>query len=595
MLQPRRLCPLRRMGDHRPVTVSTRLRRLAGVVFAGCVVVWAPALAAQSPQVPPLSGSPLGSYLAARHAGAQRDSTAAATYYRSALRADPRNSELLERTFLAVLADGDIETAARLAERAVNLDRNGRLARLVLGVRALKQKRYKSARPNLQQAVHGPITDLAPTLLVAWAQFGAGDWQEAVETIDKLGGPEWYNLFKHLHAGLILDLAGRRKEAGKRLQQAHKMDPTMLRAVEAYGSWASRHDKANALAIYEEFEKVLPRHPLITEAIARVKRGQPVPQIATSPATGAAEALYGIGASFGRRGGEDLGLIYLQLAIHLSPSHALALLSLADLYETLKKPEEALKIYAKVPKASPLYRNAAIQQAINLDGLERTKEAKDSLQKLIAQQNDDRDAILALGNILRARKQFAECADVYSKVTDNIRDPQKSDWTVFYFRGICYERSKQWDKAEVDLKKALELFPDQPHVLNYLGYSWVDQGRNLDEGMAMIRKAVEQRPDDGYIVDSLGWAYYRLGNYEEAVKHLERAIEIRPEDPTINDHLGDAYWRVGRKLEATFQWAHARDLKPEAEELAEIEKKLKEGLAEEPVAARQAKKPDTGG
>jgi Flp pilus assembly protein TadD len=169
---------------------------------------------------------------------------------------------------------------------------------------------------------------------------------------------------------------------------------------------------------------------------------------------------------------------------------------------------------------------------------------------------------------------------------------------VFYFRGVCYERSKQWDKAEIDLKKALELFPDQPHVLNYLGYSWIDQGIHLDQGMAMIRKAVEQRPDDGYTVDSLGWAHYRLGNFDEAVKHLERAIEIRPEDPTINDHLGDAYWRVGRKLEATFQWAHARDLKPEPEELAQIEKKLKDGLADDtPAAARadQAKKPDKGG
>jgi tetratricopeptide (TPR) repeat protein len=596
-LHLRRASPIRRMGDHRAVTVSTRLRRLAGAAFAGCVVAWAPAIAAQS-QIPPLSGSPLGSYLAARHAGAQRDATAAATYYRSALRADPRDPELLERTFLAVLADGDVEIASRYAERAVNLDRNGRIARLVLGVRSLKQKRYKVARPSLTKAVQGPITDLAPTLLIAWTQFGAGDWRGAVETIDKLGGPEWYSLFKNLHAGLILDLAGRQKEAGKRFQQAHKLDPTMLRVVEAYGSWASRHEKAQAQTVFEEFDKVLPRHPLIIDALARVNRGQPVPQIVNTAAGGGAEVLYGIGSSFGRRGGEDLGLLYLQLSIYLAPNHALALLSLADLYENLKKPDQALKVYAKVPKVSPLYRNAAIQHAVNLDTLERTAEAKEQLEKLIVQRGDDREAILALGNILRARKQFAECADVYAKAIEGIPEPQKSDWTVFYFRGVCRERSKQWDQAEADLKKALELFPDQPHVLNYLGYSWVDQGRHLDEGMAMIRKAVEQRPDDGYIVDSLGWAYYRLGNFDEAVKHLERAIEIRPEDPTINDHLGDAYWRVGRRLEASFQWAHARDLKPEPDELAQIEKKLKEGLTDDLPAAAQAdksKKPDKGG
>jgi tetratricopeptide (TPR) repeat protein len=579
------------------VIVSTRLRRLSGVVCVACVVAWAPALAAQSP-IPSLAGSPLGSYLAARHAGAQRDSSAAATYYRTALRADPRNSELLERTFLAVLADGEVDVAARLADRAVNLDRNGRLARLVLGVRSLKQKHYKSARPNLLKAVQGPITDLAPTLLVAWAQYGAGDWRGAVETIDKLTGPEWYGLFKNLHAGLILDLAGRHKDAGKRFQEAYKLDPSTLRTVEAYGSWASRYDEAKALSVFEDFDKVLPRHPLITEAIERIKHGRSVPQIVNSPQTGAAEALYGIGASFGRRGGEDLGMLYLQLAVYLAPHHSLALLSLADLNETLKKPEQALKVYAKIPKNSPLYRNAAIQRAINLDSLDRTDEAKDQLEKLIAQNGEDRDAILALGNILRARKRFAECADVYSKAIKTIEKPEKSDWTVFYFRGVCYERSKQWDKAEADLKKALELYPDQPHVLNYLGYSWIDQGKHLDQGMAMIRKAVEQRPDDGYIVDSLGWAHYRLGEYDEAVKNLERAIEVRPEDPTINDHLGDAYWRVGRKLEATFQWAHARDLKPEPDDLAQIEKKLKQGLPDQGTPAAQAdksKKSDKGG
>ena len=159
---------------------------------------------------------------------------------------------------------------------------------------------------------------------------------------------------------------------------------------------------------------------------------------------------------------------------------------------------------------------------------------------------------------------------------------------IYYFRGICYERSKQWPKAEVDMKKALELSPDQPLVLNYLGYSWVDQGVNLDEGMRMIRRAVEQRADDGYIVDSLGWAYYRMGDFENAVKYLEQAVELKPEDPTINDHLGDAYWRIGRRLEARFQWAHARDLKPEPEDLEKIQEKLKSGLPDEPPPTTSA-------
>ena len=179
-----------------------------------------------------------------------------------------------------------------------------------------------------------------------------------------------------------------------------------------------------------------------------------------------------------------------------------------------------------------------------------------------------------------------------------VATPEKANWPIFYFRGICYERDKQWDKAEADLKMALTLFPDQPHVLNYLGYSWIDQGINLDEGMKMIRRAVEQRSDDGYIVDSLGWVYYRTGDYAEALKHLERAVELKPDDPTINDHLGDVYWRLGRTLEAIFQWSHARDLKPEPDELVKIQQKLKTGLPDEPSSAADAakpKKPGNGG
>jgi Flp pilus assembly protein TadD len=216
---------------------------------------------------------------------------------------------------------------------------------------------------------------------------------------------------------------------------------------------------------------------------------------------------------------------------------------------------------------------------------------------LVAEHPSDVDAIMALGNILRARKSFAECADVYSKGITAIGTPEKPNWLIFYFRGICNERNKNWDQAEKDLKEALKLFPDQPHVLNYLGYSWIDQGSNLDEGMRMIRRAVEQRPDDGYIVDSLGWAYFRLGNYDEAVKNLERAVELKPDDPTINDHLGDAYWKTGRTLEANFQWSHARDLKPEPEDLVKIKQKLASGLSDDtsPTAAAAKKKPGDGG
>src|ERR1700722_13010710 len=534
-----------------------------------------------------------GSYLAARHASVERDAASAATFYRSALRTDPKNNELLDRAFISSLADGDIDEAVKLADRILSVDKTNRVARLVIGVRDLKQKKYASAQTNINQSIRGPITDLVATLLSGWAAYGAGDAKGAVATIDKLAGPEWYPIFNDLHAGMILELAGKEKDAGVRLERAYKLEDSMLRISDEYARWLSRNkDDAAAIAVYEAFDKKLARHPLVMEGLRDTRAGKKLPPLVDSPQSGAAEALYGIGATLTRRGGEDLALVYLQLALYLAPNHPLALLSLADLYESVKKPAMAIKVYERMPASSPLKRNAQIQLATNLDAADRSEEAIKILKGVTAEDPKDIEAIMALGNIERGRKKFADCTETYSQGLAAIPEPnEKTNWVYYYYRGICEERSKQWSKAEVDMRKALELQPEQPHVLNYLGYSWIDQGINLDEGMKMIKRAVEQRPDDGYIVDSLGWAYYRIGNYDDAVKNLERAVELRPEDPTINDHLGDGYWRVGRTLEAKFQWAHARDLKPEPEDLPKIEAKIENGLPEDvPASAASADK-----
>jgi tetratricopeptide (TPR) repeat protein len=581
------------------VTHSLLFRHVA-VIGAVAVLSLASARAAQAPTEQDIvRDNPAGNYLAARHAGVERDAAAAAAYYLNVLKSDPHNPDLLSRAFLSVLTDGDVDQAGKLAEKVLAIDHTDRIAHLVLAVRALKQKQYSLARQNSAQSVHGPVTDLTAALLSAWALDGAGDAHAAVDEMDRLTGPDWYGVFKDLHAGLIFDLANAKKEAGKRYESAYKADPTALRTVQAYGRYLSRYGgKAAALKIYQDFDKQLPDHPLVKQEISEISDGQKLPPLVDSAQAGAAEALYGIGASIGRRGGEDLALIYLQLALYLEPTHSMALLSLADLYETLKKPDLAVKVYDRIAPTSPLSGSAEIQLAIDLDALDQTDEAKKRLEHIIADHPKDSEALIALGNIERERKDFTGCATTYGKAIDTLAAPDKSNWVMFYFRGICYERSDQWPKAETDMKKALELYPDQPLVLNYLGYSWVDKGMHLDEGMDMIRRAVEQRPDDGYIVDSLGWAYYRTGNYDEAVKNLERAVLLKPDDPTINDHLGDAYWRVGRTLEAHFQWSQAVDFKPEADELATLQKKLKDGLPPDTsnsADAIKAKKAGNGG
>ncbi len=562
--------------------------RPGAAILAALAALGATSLGAGSPALadaPPADfiarSAPAGNYLAARLAISERDTAAASAYYRELVRIFPRNGELLERAFLTQLAEGSIDEAVDLAQRIVRIDPEHTLARLVLGVRAIKTKQYVTARSNLRRAGQGAIAELNSTLLGAWSQFGSGNARAGVAAIDALQGPEWYAAFKDLHAGLILDAAGVKKEAGQRLEAALKVDPRTLRVVDAYGRWASRNgNKKLAIETYEAFDKLVPNDPLVARSLEQLEAGRTLPALITTPAAGAAEVLYGLGSALGRQGGEDLALVYLQLGRWLDPSHPLIDITLADLFESMKRHEDAIALYQQVPASSPFKVNAEVQRALNLDAAGKFDDARTALDKVVAANPKDMRALMALGDVLRSNEKYPEAAEVYTKAIDQLQAPTGNNWMLYYFRGTAFERTKQWEKSEADLKKALELKPDQPHVLNYLGYSWIDQGVNLDQGTEMIRKAVALRPDDGFFIDSLGWAYYRTGHYDEAVRELERAVELKPNEAVINDHLGDAYWKVGRKLEARFKWNHARDLKPEPDELADIERKIAVGLDE---------------
>ena len=514
---------------------------------------------------------------------AKRDYERAYADFRAAFGHDPGSSDLLEANFTAAVITGDIDRGAELAQRIVDAKRNDTLARLVLAARAIKEKQYQTVRQVFAPSGRGSPGDLESVLLSAWALYGASNVRAATSAVDRLSGSQWNLLFRHYHAGLIFDLAGNAKEAGRRFEQAYKLDAKALRVVEAYGSWTARNGrKDEATRIFDGYETVYARHPVIQSALRMIGNDRNPPLQVGSAQAGAAEVFYGL--AYSRRENPEVSLLYLHLALYLAPEHELARYSLGEFYEA-DNPQLAVKTYEGVAQDSPLRRHTDIQIAFALDKLDRTDEAKARLQKLIAENPMDRDALLALGNLLRGRKQFAEAGEAYSKVIAQIATPKQADWTTFYFRGICFERTEQWDKAEVDLKKALELLPDQPHVLNYLGYSWIDQGMHLHEGLRMIRRAIEQRPDDGYMVDSLGWAHYRLGNFDEALKHIRRALELVPRDPTIADHLGDAYWQLGGKAEARELWARAVSFKPDPKDLAKIEEKLR---ASQPAAVAPA-------
>jgi tetratricopeptide (TPR) repeat protein len=530
-----------------------------------------------------------GNFLAAQQASRNHDIEAAATYYRNALVADPQNPVLIQSAFQLLLADGRIKDALPLAERILARDKNNHLARLTLGIEAFKRGNFERARSHFAQMqpradanVPATILELTATLLAGWAYEGQNDTDTALKIIDRLKGPDWYDVFKNYHTGLIDEMAGRKADAARRIGDAYKADSTGLRIVDADARNLARQGKKDeALAVLDAFDKQTPDHPLVKALRADIASGiipQPLIQTAQS---GAAELLFGIGAAIGREGGEEIAAVYLQLALWLDPKAELALITLASVQGQLKQYDKAVSLLEQVPPNSRLKPMVDIQISRYYNVLEKFDKAKERLTGLVKANPKDIDAVMALGDVFRAMKDFGEAANVYTQAIDGLPKIGAADWSLFYYRGISYERTKQWSKAEPDFFKAIDLNPREPHVLNYLGYSWIDMGINLDKGLDLIKKAVALAPDDGYIVDSLGWAYYRLGRYEDSARELERAVALKPEDPVINDHLGDAYWRVGRKLEATFQWAHSRDLKPEPDDLARTLDKLKNGIKDD--------------
>lgn len=530
-----------------------------------------------------------GNYLAAIVAGAERDTLAASTFFREALRDDPNNQDLIDRAFVAALANGNMAEAASLSARVIAHDKNNGLAHLTRGVDLFKNRRYAQARAEFSKGGGEHRQDITTTLLTAWSYAGAKDTRKALQTLDKLND-EPFIVFRDYHAALIADLGGDKAEAEKRFKSAYAAEKNTLRLVDAYARFlASRGQRDEAKKIYEGFNEVAPNHPIIVAALAALNEGKPLPPFVRTPDEGAAEVLYGLGAVGGRQGDELASLIYLRLSLNLAPENALAIITLGDVYERMKQQEMAIDLYDSVPKDSPLRVNADVQAALILETIGKSKEATEHLAAVVAANPKNQEALTALGNLQRARKLFPDAAATYTRVLELQPKNDKSQWLIYYYRGIANERRKDWKAAEADLKKALELNPDQPLVLNYLGYSWVDQGINLDEAFKMLRRAVDLRQRDGYVVDSLGWAYYRLGRYDDAVRELERAIDLKPSDPVINDHLGDAYWRVGRKLEAQFQWNHARDLGPDPDDLPKILDKIKNGLNEPAVANASGK------
>ena len=565
-----------------------RVKRLTLLSAVSLLVLPLSAIAQTSPQPgrSPATDSTAavtlsGRYLAARVAEQDHDYENGVAQLDPALVQNPNDADLVYAAFRLRLYAGRFDAAALLAPSVLQAKPGDGFANLVLAVQQIKKGDYRGAETQLgrigSENQLGPLKDY----VLAWLKAGEKDYSTARQLLSKLkpAAGERAQAPALVIDAQVDEMAGDRAAAEAKYRRALELDPSGLRIVVSVTEGLRRLGKnGDAQALLKAYADKYGDSVVLDGLLAP---NQPTPK-PPSPALGIADIMFdimGILSSDPRNQRTDLALIFGRFAVELNPAHDFAWLMISGIYEQFQILPQEVKALGKIGPTSPLYWQARLRIATLEAQENRFDKAVTQLKALIAEKTDRIDAALTLADLMRGKERFADAVSAYDMAVSRLKTPDERYWPIYFGRGISQERVKQWPKAEADMKKALELSPDQPYVLNYLGYSWIDQGVNLDEGMKMLKRATELRPDDGAVTDSVGWAYYRLGQFNDAVEWLERASEQKGDDATVVEHLGDAYWHVGRKREARFEWERALNQKPEKDRISVLKDKLANGLS----------------
>jgi len=531
----------------------------------------------------PLTAEPsAGAYLAAQQARATGDFSAAAQYYAQALTRDPSNPALLENATVAYLALGKLEPAVAVARKIEADGLRSQVSQMALVADETRKGQWDALLKRIEEK--RGVGDLADGMISAWADLGKGDMRSALSRFDTVAQERGLRSFAIYHKALALASVGDFEGADKVF--SGEDDGPIQRTRRGVIGWSQvlsqlgEHERAVTI-IDDTFGTDL--DPEIETLRARLAAGESVPfDLVNSASDGVAEVFFSLGRALMQEANDEYVLIYARVAEMIKPAHVDAVLMAADLLEDLERFDLAIEAYKKVPRDHPSYHLAELGRSDVLRRAGKQDAAIEVLEQLTKDYPTLAEVYVAIGDLYRSQENFAAAVPAYDQALDIYQARGNDQWFVRYARAISHERLDNWPEAEADFRRALELNPDHPQVLNYLGYTMVEKQINLDEALNMIERAVAAQPDSGYIVDSLGWVLYRLGRYEEAIVQMERAAELMPTDPVVNDHLGDVLWAVGRKVEARFQWKRALSLN-ESEPSPDLEpervrRKLEVGL-----------------
>lgn len=530
-----------------------------------------------------------GAYIAGRVAHLRKDFNKASDYYIQALKIDPDNKELVSRLYLLLASKGRVDEAAYYAQESLKNGDDNNFIYVILAVQDMKQGRYAEVPKDLKSLDNPIYKEFINPLLIAWSYAGENKPDKALKSLQVLKKEPSFKALYNFHAGMINDYFGRNREAQKHYEviveeEQLEMSFRALQIISNFYIRTEQKDKALALVGKYNDEKILGDMLKNLSSNIRAADAKSTKTIINNPNVGSAEALFSIAATL-RQGaaGIDLAHMFISMAIYQNPQYDLAKILLADILESREMYADANEVYDSISKASEAYYTVQLKKANNLVMMEDYNGAE-LLLKSLALDSGNYQLYLDLGDILRMKNKPEEAIKYYLQALKRLPKIESQHWALYYALGISYEQNGQWNKAEKAFKTALALSQNHYLVLNYLGYSWIKQGRNVDQAFSMIVDAYNQAPNDGNITDSLGWALYNLGYYRMATDYLEKAAEIEPSNAVISDHLGDAYWFGDRKNEARFQWKHALTMKDDSGELirSDVKSKIENGIKKEP-------------
>lgn len=533
-----------------------------------------------------------GAYLAGRVAHLRRDFNTAADFYEVSLQKNPENKELISKIYIILASEGRISEASAFAKESIKNGDKNNFTYIIVAVDEVNKKQYSEAVKTIGNLQGQVYEEFINPLMVAWAYVGEGKKDEALASLKNLSQDKSFLALYNFHAGMINDyfddVDAARKNYETIINEA-SMEMS-FRSLEIVTNFYIRNgEKDKAIELIGRYHDEGQMVDMLRRLSVNIKNANPkdTKRIIATAGDGLSEALFNITTVL-RQGpvGVDLAHVFICLSIYSNNNYDLAKLLLADILESRGMYDAANNQYDQIGKDSLLYYTAQIKKSNNETINQEYKKSEKILRDLARDNPNDYNILLGLADSLRMQENFKESIKFYNQAIDTLPEISNQNWTAFYALGVAYDRDEQWAEAEKNLKKAIELSQNHYLVLNYLGYSWIVRGENVEEAFSMLVDAYTQAPNDGHIIDSLGWGFYKLGRYDEAAKYLEKASDFEPGNALISEHLGDAYFRNGRKVEAVFQWKHAIVLKEDIEEVdvEKVKAKISDGMTDnEPV------------